>query len=150
MLSLKPRHQILIYNRDAAIRKAYATYLNRNGLPTDSCGTLSELRRLLSWYEYEFILINLDSLRQDPALSTLGTSLETIIGEHQADPILIATSSRPEPGKKLWNYSWFLKEPLTPKGILTTISQIRQQQPKTDNKNHLKLRKSLSKSMELE
>ncbi len=147
---MKPQHQILIYNYDPAIRKAYATYLNRNGIPTDSCGTLPELKRLLSWYEYEFILINVDSLHEDPALSEAEISLEAIINRQQPAATLIATSSQTESEHKFRNYTWFLPEPLTPKGILTLISKIRQQQPKTQNRSHMKLRKSLSKPMELE
>ena len=147
---MKLQHQILIYNYDPAIRKAYATYLNRNGIPTDSCGTLPELKRLLSWYEYEFILINVDSLHEVPILSGTEIPLETIISQQQPDAILIATSSQIENEHEVCNYNWFLSEPLTPKGILTLISKIRQQQPKTQNKNHMKLRKSLSKPMEFD
>lgn len=148
---MKLQRKVLIYNCDPAIRKAYASYLNRNGISADSCGTLSELKRLLSWYEYEFILINVESLQQDPAFSQLESSLNVIIQEHQAsDPILIATSSQPEVKHKLWDYSWFLQEPLTPKSILTMISKIRQQHPVTDHKSRLKLRKSLSKPMALD
>lgn len=148
---MKPQRKVLIYNCDPAIRKAYASYLSRNGISADSCGTLSELKRLLLWYEYEFILINVESLQQDPAFSQLASSLNVIIQEHQAgNPILIATSSQPQVKHKLWDYSWFLQEPLTPKSILTTISKIRQQHPVTDHKGRLKLRKSLSKPMALD
>lgn len=148
---MKQQRKVLIYNCDPAIRKAYASYLNRNGISADSCGTLSELKRLLSWYEYEFILINVESLQQDPAFSQLEFSLNVIIQEHQAgDLILIATSSQPEVKDKVWDYSWFLQEPLTPKRILTTISKIHQQHPVTDHKSRLKLRKSLSKPMALD
>lgn len=152
--SLKPQRKVLIYNCDPAIRKAYASYLNRNGISADSCGTLPELKRLFSWYEYEFILVNVESLQQGSTFSTLSqleSSLNVIIQEHQAgDPILIATSSQPEVKYKLWDYSWFLQEPLTPKSILTTISKIRQQHPVTGHKGRLKLRKSLSKPMALD
>ncbi len=148
---MKLQRKVLIYNCDPAIRKAYASYLNRNGISADSCGILSELKRLLSWYEYEFILINVESLQQDPAFPQLESSLNVIIQEHQAsDPILIATSSQPEMKHKLWDYSWFLQEPLTPKSILTMISKIRQHHPITDHKSRLKLRKSLSKPMTLD
>ena len=145
---MKPQRKVLIYNDDPAIRKAYATYLNRNGISADSCGALAELKRLLLWYEYEFILINIDSLTQAADRPPPAPALNTIIAEHQAgSPILIATSSQPEAEPKPWDYAWFLPEPLTPKGLLTAISQIRQQQPNMDSKSQLKLRKSLSKPM---
>ena len=148
---MKPQHQILIFHHDAAMRRAYAGYLNRNGLPTDSCGSVPELDRLLSWYEYEFIFINIDILQGEQALpSGMSTVLEAAVTECQLDPVLIATSSRPETERKLWDYDWFLQEPLTPKGILTTVSKIRQHRPKAASRGHFKLRKSLAKPMAYE
>lgn len=145
---MKPQHQILIYHHDAAMRRAYAGYLNRNGLPTDSCGTVPELDRLLSWYDYDFILINVDALPQNQEPSSgMTTVLDAVFTKHQSDPVLIATSSQQEKTREEWIYDWFLQEPLTPKAILTTVSRIRQQQPKANSSGHIKLRKSLAKPM---
>lgn len=144
---MKSQHRLLIYNRDPAIRKATASYLNRNGLLTDSCGSLAELKRLLAWHHYEFILVNIDQAHPGPESSSSATSLTALIGEHQAECIIIATSNRLREAAELKEYRWFLQEPLTPKGILTVVSKIRQQQPKTNSQRHLKLRKSLSKAM---
>jgi len=143
--SLKLQHQILIYSQDAAMRKAYASYLNRNGLPTDSCGTLVELTRLLSWYDYDFVLINIDTLENKTATANLSTIITHASGQHQIAPLIIATSIKSEASLEHLDYDWFLQEPLTPKGLLTTISTIRQQRPKFPERGHIKLRQSLSK-----
>lgn len=143
---MKSQRKLLIYSLDSTLRKAYATYLHRNGIPTDSCGTIEELKRLSSWYVYEFILINVDTLTVDSERTALEQCLKSLIEQADAETLLIATSKLPKEQVEFNYFNWFLQEPITPKRILTAISQIRQQFPK----RHISLRKSLSKPLEFE
>jgi hypothetical protein len=136
----------LIYNRDTAIRKAYATFLTRNGIPADSCGTLSELVRLLSWYAYDFVLVNIDNLHADQELQQSNATLDEIVQRYQLSATIIVTSNNPNFDRPNWPHAWVLREPLTPRVILTAISEIRGQQSyHGDKKEYLKLRQYLSR-----
>lgn len=143
---MKSQRKLLIFSLDSALRKAYASYLQRNGIPTDSCGTQEELKRLLSWHVYEFILINVDSLKAEESQQAIEGYFAGLTGQSNFETLLIATSKRPESETTFSQYHWFLQEPITPKRLLTTISQIRQKFPR----RHSRLRKSLSKPIEFD
>ncbi|MFQ5611588.1 MAG: hypothetical protein ACE5H9_05590 [Anaerolineae bacterium] len=133
--------KLLIYNRDAAMRQAYADYLTRFGLCSHSCGTFPELLRLLLWNPYETLLVDIDTALQS------SVSFVEIIQRYLPEVTVIGTSSRPPEeavllAEKL-KLSWFLPEPLTPKRVLEMMSLIgdnRCHQAKKDERVQLRRR----------
>jgi DNA-binding NtrC family response regulator len=146
--SLTSQHKILIYSSDIAMRRAYATYLTRNGIPADSCGTLPELDRLLSWHTYDFVLVNVDHSHADTESQQFIPPLTEILHRYHTDTTIIATANDPTLEEAIWQQAWFLREPLTPRNLLTTISEIRSRQSKHGNeRDHLRLRQYLSRPL---
>lgn len=137
--------KLLIYNRDAPLRQAYADYLTRHGLLTHSCGSLAELFRLLLWYPYEALLVDLDTALQYPL------PLLSVVQRYLPETTVIGTSNRmPLEAATLANQlhvTWFLLEPLTPKRVLEMISIIGDRRcTSTEKSMQLQLRQRLART----
>lgn len=137
--------KLLIYNRDTAIRQAYADYLTRFGLLSHSCGTFSELLRLLLWNPYETLLVDIDTALQ------ASVSFVEIIQRYLPEVTVIGTSARPPTealalAEKL-KLSWFLIEPLTPKRVLEMMSVISDARcHQSEKEERLQLRQRLARA----
>ena len=145
---MSSQHKILIYSSDVAMRRAYAAYLTRSGIPADSCGTLPELDRLLSWHRYDFVLVNIDQSQAETESQPFIPPLTEILHRYRMETTIIATATDPTLEEAIWQQAWFLREPLTPRNLLTAISEIRSRQSKHSNeRDHLRLRQYLSRPL---
>jgi DNA-binding NtrC family response regulator len=115
--------RILFYHHDAPLRQAYAAYLTHHGLTTHSCGTPSQLFRLLLWHPYEVLLADIDTALQFPTpfLNTLQRYLPetTVVGTSGRSPMEVARLA------VQLELSWFMLEPLSPQRVRGMISIIK-------------------------
>lgn len=135
--------RLLIYNRDAPLRQAYAHYLARQGILTHSCNDWTELFRLLLWHSYEAILLDLDTVLQS------FYPLPYVLQRYLPETIIIGTSNRPPLEvatlAEHLHLPWYMLEPLTPKRVLGMMSLIKDSSGDLpDRAHHLKLCQRLS------